>query len=506
MKCRVLAGCVALVAAAAGLVRGEPEAPPRPLVLSPAAAPSPALRFPLLPPLRERQPGNALPLYRKAGETLLARRPLLNDPGSQRHSRWLEMPLARLRDEVTQAKEYLKVLDEMFEQVEVAARRETCDWGVLEECLKDEPKLIPLFDSPQKMREFTFYLQLRARVAVADDRPEDALRDVQTVFAIARHLAQSPIEIHSLVAHALLAVATGMLEPVIQHPKAPNLYWSLTDLPRPFVDLRPVLQGEGLLFYASFPGLTRVAVDRNAGAVPPEKMERYGKQIRDMGFIDPRLTKGDKGDLTALISQIPGAQKVLFGSSETMDFLRFGQEVQLRHEAAKRALIADGRPREKVEEMPPLQVALLHAGLDQERLLDEVQKWDGFPYWQAKPGLEELWVKLKPSGTLLPEAPALRLASMEVSGLTRIYYTRARAERRIAVLRCVEAVRLYAAAHDGKLPASLAEIREVPIPIDPMTGKAFEYRVEGDLARLSAVFVAPDSPAAVPSYELTVRR
>jgi hypothetical protein len=503
MRCRVLAGCVALVAAA-GLVRGDPEPAPRRLVLTPAAAPS--LRFPLLPPLREQQPGNALPLYRKARETFVARRPLLNDLAYERASRWVEMPTERLRDEVAKAKEYLKPLEEVYEQVEAGARRETCDWGLLEDARKDDPIPNRIFEDAQMLREFTFFLQVRARVALADDRPEEALRDVQSIFGLARHVAQAPTAIHSLVAYAIVNVATGTLEAVVQHPKAPNLYWALTDLPRPFVDLRPVVQGEGVLFYASFPGLARVAADRNAGAVAPEQAERYGKRIRDMGFIETGLTKGDRGDLTALISQIPGGQQALFESREAMNVLRFGQQVQLRHEAAKRALIADGRPRDKVEQMPPLQVALLHAGLDQERLLDEFQRWDGLPYWQAKPVHDELWQKLKPSGTLLPEAPAIRLASMEVSGLARIYFNRARSERRLAILRCVEAVRLYAAAHDGKLPASLAEIKEVPIPVDPMTGKAFEYRLEGDRARLSADFVAPDSPAATPNYELTVRR
>jgi len=58
-------------------------------------------------------------------------------------------------------------------------------------------------------------------------------------------------------------------------------------------------------------------------------------------------------------------------------------------------------------------------------------------------------------------------------------------DRQIAALRCVEAIRLYAAAHDGKLPATLADIKEVPIPDDPMTGKPFDYKPEGDKAILS---------------------
>jgi hypothetical protein len=368
MRGRVLAGCVALVMAA-GLVRGDPEAAPRPLVLTPAAAPSPALRFSLLPRMRDQLPGNALPLYRKARETFVARRPLLNDPAYERASRWVEMPTERLRDEVARAKEYLKPLEEVYEQVEAAARRETCDWGMLEDARTDGPVPNPVFDDAQKLREFTFFLQVRARVALADDRPEDALRDVQTIFALARHLAHAPTAIHSLVAHAIVNVATGTLEAVVQHPKAPNLYWALTDLPRPFVDLRPVVQGESVLFYASFPGLARVAADRNAGAVPPEQAERYGKQIRDMGFIETGLTKGDKGDLTALISQIPGGQQALFESREAMNVLRFGQQAprQGRADAAAPGGAAargsrPGAPSRRVPEVGRLPVLAGKAG------------------------------------------------------------------------------------------------------------------------------------------------
>jgi hypothetical protein len=39
-----------------------------------------------------------------------------------------------------------------------------------------------------------------------------------------------------------------------------------------------------------------------------------------------------------------------------------------KHEAAKRALMAQGRPRALVEQMPPMQVALLHAFLQYEAL------------------------------------------------------------------------------------------------------------------------------------------
>ncbi len=56
-------------------------------------------------------------------------------------------------------------------------------------------------------------------------------------------------------------------------------------------------------------------------------------------------------------------------------------------------------------------------------------------------------------------------------------------EQRIALLRHVEALRLYAADHDGRLPTTLAEVA-VPLPPDSFTGKPFLYTVEGATAHL----------------------
>ena len=46
---------------------------------------------------------------------------------------------------------------------------------------------------------------------------------------------------------------------------------------------------------------------------------------------------------------------------------------------------------------------------------------------------------------------------------------RQRVKQRLALLQTVEALRMYAAEHDGKLPADLSEIR-LPLPPDPRRG------------------------------------
>jgi hypothetical protein len=74
--------------------------------------------------------------------------------------------------------------------------------------------------------------------------------------------------------------------------------------------------------------------------------------------------------------------------------------------------------------------------------------------------------------------------------------TQARLEQRIALLRAIEAIRLYAADHGDKLPDKLAEI-SVPLVDDPFTGKPFVYNVEVSTAILNG----QDR-----RYELTIKK
>ena len=59
----------------------------------------------------------------------------------------------------------------------------------------------------------------------------------------------------------------------------------------------------------------------------------------------------------------------------------------------------------------------------------------------------------------------------------------ARLEQRIALLRHVEALRLYAAEHNGRFPAKLSDVA-VLLPDDPFTGKPFRYEITGKTAHL----------------------
>jgi hypothetical protein len=80
-----------------------------------------------------------------------------------------------------------------------------------------------------------------------------------------------------------------------------------------------------------------------------------------------------------------------------------------------------------------------------------------------------------------------------------------RLSRHVAVLQCVEAIRLYVGSHDGKFPEKLSDVRDVKIPLDPVTKKEFSYKSTGSEAVLeSEAIEGSDSRDAV-RYELKLK-
>jgi len=449
---------------------------PTPLLVTPARLTAPVLRFALLPELRDQVPGDAGPIYKKVGELLQktpaddARRNKLRLSIDQ----WLQVPSADLpREEALKA---LEVFKEPLALLEKAARCENCDWG-LSQKLRQQGLSIHL-EVIQQLRDAAKLLGLKARLELAANRPDRALRTLQVLYQIGHRVSGGPTLICSLAGIGITGIANRLLEEVVAHPQAPNLYWSLTNLPRPFADMRQPFQGERLMVYGNFPGMLAVVNDLQAGPLTEEQVRKTAEMVM---VIDARRPRA-------------------------LDRLHLATQIRDKHETAKKALITAGRPRDKVESWPHLQVALMHALLEYDQVFDEVLKWQTFPHYEIQPALEQFDRKFEEVTARGPDAPALPLALMLLPATQKMLVFRARLERSFAALRCVEALRLHVAGM-GKLPASLNDVTEVPIPVCPITGKPFEYLLKGDKALLTA----PEVPTRVGNvqplaYELTLRR
>jgi hypothetical protein len=140
------------------------------------------------------------------------------------------------------------------------------------------------------------------------------------------------------------------------------------------------------------------------------------------------------------------------------------------------------------------------------RLRDDVMKWQGMPYPEARLGMEKSERDMK-EARLNPKGVHPILLSV-IPSIGKVVLVEARTDRRFAALRCVEAVRMYAAAHAGKPPAGLADVTEVPIPIDPVTGKPFEYKAEGNTFTVTGPTPAGEKPTTSNTlrYEVTIKQ
>jgi hypothetical protein len=415
---------------------GQPDPPAETLIrlnVQAMPAPKPALRYLLLPELREMQPGNPIPNYLRC---------------------FMDQDFSSRSENLTAA---------ALRQADRAARMDKPDWQILLKAKTDGIGL--LLPDVQKLRALAAALQERFRTEVAQHRFDDALRTAKTMFAMSRHMGEHPTLIGDLVGIAIAYVTIGPLEEMLAQPGCPNLYWALTNLPRPFIVMDKGWEGERLLILSELRGLNDSA---------PMNADQLQKVIAHIDFL----------------REVGGKPKKF-----TRAWLTKRNKDEKLIAAARRRLVEVGLAEERVARFPVDQVLLLDEKRGYEEIRDETMKLMNLPTWE----IEKLAQPLKPSdlenlfGILLPS-------------LLKVRRAQARLDQRLALLRHVEALRLYAAAHDGKLPEKLTDC-PVPLPDDPFTGKPFRYQNDGAAAH---VFGSPPpgekkNPAYNLHYEVTIQ-
>lgn len=408
------------------------------LFVRPMAAPRPALRYQLLPELGELNPGNAAQDYLKC---FMEQRPLFyGKEGVARRNRFRRMSLLELRLE-----DMAEYRSSPLRWADGAARMATIDWQALRS-LEDGPtNAVPAEVAPLQI--LAEALQVRFRFEVAKHRFDDAIVTAKTMLALSRHLGEHPSEIAALVGLGTAHLALETLEEMVQQADCPNLYWALTDLPCPLVDLRKGLQGDRLMVAAALRPIREDApmADAEIGAF----VGRFSGIInfaRERAGLPPRSPR----------AWLQGRVKDQGGLSD-----------------ARRRLVDGGLSPKLADRFPPAQVILLDERRDYEIRRDDRCKLLtlSLPEFDAQAGFDER----------TPEGHGLFVALLPNVGKLR--RAQGRLEQQVAMLRQVEALRLHAADHDGKLPAGLSDLR-VPLPVDPFTGQPFAYQVEGSRAQL----------------------
>jgi hypothetical protein len=448
------------------------------VVLHPMGEPCPALKYQLLPPLSERRPGNAAIHYLKVGyfsPTVFTRAEFWTTI-----CKWAEMPLPELRKAAGEWKngrnyDWVAWMQPVYDMLDRGACCESCDWDLLTRGQKSgDPNAA---DVLQRVRGFARILVARARLQVADGKFDEAIRTLRTGYAMARHVAQAPALINGLVGVTLADVMSKQLETLVQQPGAPNLYWALATLPQPLLDLRPGYEEDLAVVYLSYPELR----DLDKKDYPADHWRQLLQQVveRQDQFWFWENWQRTAYHLGTVASMLEGYPR------------------------AKRFLIARGRSPAEVEAMPVPQVVLLYTMRNYDELRDDVFKWVSFPYGdpKARRGIEEAERKIRDYSS---GREIIRFAEIEPPALEWLKRAEARMERDLAALKILEALRIYAAGHEGRLPGSLNEITEVPIPLDPLRGGPFVYRRQGDTAILESSFPPNDAYPLALHYEIQI--
>jgi hypothetical protein len=433
-------GCYLLIAAtlAAFSAASDGDDATVRLTVQPMPAPRPALKYQLLPDLSELKPGNAAQNYLKC--FMEQRLFFFTKEAAVERARYQTMPLTELP--VNTLRNYG---GGSLRNADWAARLGTVDWQLLDRLQNGGKET--LVDELGPFQLLAAAIQVRFRAEVAGRNFDQAIRHAKTMLALARHLGEHPSEVAGLIGLWTGRLALGTVEEMIQQPGCPNLYWALTDLPAPLVDLRKGAQGDRTIVASDLRLLNDDTPMSDA-----ELADFVSKWSGRMGFAREQAGQPPR-NLRRQLEQ------------------RVNDPAQVR--AARQRLIEAGYAPELLKSFPPTQVVLVDEKRDYEIERDDRMKLLAIPFWQIDASVRGHDRGADGDGLfadLLPHTINLRRSQADL-------------EQQIAVLRQVEALRLFAAGHHGKLPKTLAEIA-LPLPLDPISGQPLVYHVDGATAHI----------------------
>lgn len=425
-------------------------------------APSPSLKHRLTWRFVERRPGNAAIRYgvlaadheRKVASLLRKQQenewegPIEYD---EEVRGWMELPPEEFP--VEKAKAFLRQYSPITRQLGESTQLEDCNW---EHPVHSESILWITLPETSQLRQLARLLRLETRVAIVEGRYDDAVRGIKTLVELGRHAASPPIFVSKFVGSAIITIGLQELAVLSEQPDAPNLYWALATLSRPFVDYRPAYETEQDMLYSIIPPLFEL--EKN----PPQGREEWADFLLAFSNKMTQLQGGFRPDL-------PNAAIAAFVISQ--------------YPRAKKGLAAAGLSSERIAEMSACEAVSRHCIGDYARMRDDAFRWMTLPYPQAKPFLE------KEDGELQRKSRAsagIWIAAVLHSAISKYRDAEIRPERRANMLMIVHAVRQYAATHEGALPETLDAMKDVIILDDPATGKPFGYRVADGKAIIEA--------------------
>jgi hypothetical protein len=339
------------------------------------------------------------------------------------------------------------------------------DWGLGEEDLRGMAAIEFLLPSVQETRSIARALAIRTRLAVAEGRYDDAVEHIRMTYHLGRIVSKMKYLVSALVGIADIGIANETMIELIAAEDSPNLYWALAEAPRPLIDLREAMRLEMSFGGRLIPELLGV---ESAEHTADEWQRILSKSIETMTqigqYVGGQNSSPDLGPWKNLATAGIG----LAG-----------------YQPAKQALIDTGMERETVEAMSVGQVMMIDMARQYERIADVYEKSLYVPFPMAREMIRAAEREMQ--GMMFNFRPGRILAAQLLPAIAQVRNAQVRIEAQRNLLMTVEAIRMHLAA-TGELPSSLADIRDVPVPVNPYDGEEFKYACDGKSATLDFPF------------------
>ena len=439
------------------------------LTVTPAVEPTPAFKHRFIKPPHQLKPGNATAFYRRIHAENNMNLPLKRlreefgfdwDDWCDSDTPLIELPIDDIRKAVDWTRGIVK------EGARAGAERRRCDWGLAVEDLRGPEAIEFLLPEFQGMRGMTRAVALHTRLAIAQQRYDDAIDLLRINYRMGRDTAKVPFLVCVLIGIAQTNMTSDNALDLIAASDSPNLYWALSELPDPLVPMRDALRFEMSLGTRIFPLLE----DAETVVRVPEEWNRV---FSDASRILPGLISGQRSAESQLLVKIGGVGAGVLGYSH-----------------AKQRLVDWGYSTDEVGQMAVGQVLAIYSARVYQLRADEIEKHCYTPFDVGRSVAREAEQKLGKAGPFSgdPDREILPIADWLMPAILVGRNAEMRTRREVATLRTIEAVRMHA-AETGALPASLEKIACVHVPANPATGAAFDYQlVDG-----TAVLTLPES-------------
>jgi hypothetical protein len=431
------------------------------MTVSPAQELSPALKYRFRPRTSEHKSGNAALLYYRMIDRINGKDDV------KRLAKWLDTPLNKLPH--AEARKMLQRYSTILKETELAAHRKSCHW----ELPFSEEGIETILPPLNKFRHLSKILALRARIEIAEGQYDKAVGTLRTGFLFARHISDVNFLITGLVAMSITQEMLQQVRAFSQAPGAPSLYWAMATLGGPVIDIRKSMENECGTFYIQFPALRDV---KQKGISPDDFHAIIRKQFRALGY---------------------NGGTVLADMSDKLTSTFMGMTL---YPHAKKHLAATGYSDKQIDAMPVAQAIGIYMIETSQRLNDDLFKWMLLPYHEGLPNLR----RSEALRSDMARDPAMFHLVKLLPAVHRAYFMQAQLDRRVAAMRTIEAVRLYAGKHAGKLPAKLDDIKIAPVPLNSVTGRPFAYKLSGRTFTLIAEGLSGMKASDTDHYEITL--